>query len=100
MVYGPDLKPFMLKGFMNPQDYKLKIQNNGHTGKSFYLSNFFCGEVFVSILFHVRRCKIKKINNIYFDSSTILFIYYNAHRYFKHFDNLGIKVLNSCREKA
>lgn len=31
MVYGPNLKPFMLKGFMNPQDYKLKMINNGHT---------------------------------------------------------------------
>lgn len=31
MVYNSDLKPFMLKGFKNPQDYKLEILNNGHT---------------------------------------------------------------------
>jgi hypothetical protein len=32
MTYDPNLKPFTLSGFLNPQDYKLKIANNGHTG--------------------------------------------------------------------
>lgn len=31
MTYASDLKAFTLKGFLNPQDYKLKIKNNGHT---------------------------------------------------------------------
>ncbi|XP_048770910.2 carbonic anhydrase 1-like [Ostrea edulis] len=33
MTYDPNLKPFTLSGFLNPQDYKLKITNNGHTVK-------------------------------------------------------------------
>ncbi|XP_062606059.1 uncharacterized protein LOC134267868 [Saccostrea cucullata] len=31
MTFDPSLKPFQISGFTNPQDYKLKIKNNGHT---------------------------------------------------------------------
>ncbi|XP_061189921.1 carbonic anhydrase-like [Saccostrea echinata] len=33
MIFDPSLKPFQFSGFINPQDYKLKVLNNGHTVK-------------------------------------------------------------------
>lgn len=40
MVYNFDLKLFMLEGFKNFQDYKLKIFNNGYIGKFILFINF------------------------------------------------------------